>query len=184
MDWKTVTEKANQLFIELHQIHVDFYRLWASEVLLTWRWWIALGLIIIPWGVWFLVRKKESADRLLHAGFFVMLVSSSQDMIGIALGLWSYPVNVFPLMPEFIPFDISALPVATMLFIQFLPKLRPFYKAVIYSACGSFIFQPVMKFVGLYDNLGWKNYYSFPILIAIYLAANYISNKDRYGKIS
>jgi hypothetical protein len=183
MDWKTVTEQANQLFKELNSLHKDFYKLWASNVFLTWRWWIALSLIVIPWGLWFLLRKKESADRLMHAGFFVMLVSSSMDMVGIALGLWSYPANVFPLMPEFIPFDISALPVATMLLIQFFPKIIPFYKAVIYSACGSFIFQPFMKLVGLYDNLGWKNYYSFPFLFAIYLGANYMFNKDRYKKI-
>lgn len=183
MDWKEVTAQGNQLFEKLHDIHGDFYLLWVSHVFLTWRWWIALGLIIIPWGLWFLVRKKESADRLLHAGFYVMLISSSLDMIGIALGLWSYPANVFPLMPEFIPFDISALPVATMLFIQFFPKVKPFYKAIVYSACGSFIFQPIMICIGLYDNLEWKNYYSFPILIIIYLGANYFFNKDRYEKI-
>lgn len=183
MEWATIQEKANQLFLDLHNIHVDFYHLWSSDVFLTWRWWIAFGLIIIPWSLWFLVRKKESADRLMHAGFFVMLVSSSMDMIGIALGLWSYPANVFPLMPEFIPFDISSLPVVTMLFIQFFPKVKPFYKAVVYSAFASFVFQPFMSFVGLYDNLQWENYYSFPILIIIYLLANYFANKNRYAKL-
>jgi hypothetical protein len=56
-------------------------------------------------------------------------------------------------MPEFIPFDISALPVATMIFIQFFPKVKPIWKALVYSAAGTWIFQPLMKLVGLYDNL-------------------------------
>jgi len=57
-----------------------------------------------------------------------MVISSSMDMVGIAINLWSYPINVFPL-PELVPYDISALAVATILLIQFFPTVNPMLKS-------------------------------------------------------
>jgi len=183
MNWQEVAEQANTMFERLAELHKQFTSLWLSEVFLTWRWFFGVGLILVPWIVWFIVRKKQSADRLLYAGFTVMIMSSFMDVIGIALGLWSYPFNVFPLMPEFIPFDVCALPVVTMLFIQYFPKVKPIYKALIYSALGSFIFQPLMKLIALYDNLHWEHYYSFPILVGIYLVAHRAATRSRFESI-
>ena len=184
MEWTEVIEQSNRLFEELHKIHVRFYNLWVDNVLFNWRWFFGIALIFVPWIVWFLIRKKECTDRLLYAGFSVMLMSSFLDVVGIALGLWSYPFNVFPLMPEFIPFDISALPVTTMIFIQLFPKVRPVWKALVYSALGSFVFQPLMKWMGLYNNMNWEHYYSFPILVGIYLTAHYIVTRHRFSRLT
>lgn len=87
-------------------------------------------------------------------------------------------------MPEFIPYDICALPVATMLFIQFFPTVKPLIKSLVYSAFASFIFQPIGVWLGLYNNMAWKHYYSFPILIIVYLLANYIATKNNFDKIT
>lgn len=184
MDYKQIIDQSNQLFEQLVKLHQEFAKLWSGNVFLSLPWFIGISLIFGPWILWFIVRKKESADRLLYAGFFVMIVSSFQDVIGIALGLWTYPYNVFPLMPEFLPFDFSSLPVATMLFIQFFPKVKPIYKALVFAAVGSFIFQPFMVWVCLYDNLHWEHYYTFPILVGIYMAANYFTNGKRFEEIS
>lgn len=183
MNFDAVKEQSNMLFRELHETHVKFYHLWYDHILFTWRWWLSVSLIVFPWTIWFLFRKKESTDRLLYAGFFVMVISSAMDMVGIAMNLWCYPINVFPLMPEFIPFDICALPVATMLVIQFYPTVNPLIKSIVYSACGSFIFQPINSWLGLYNAMAWKNYYSFPILIFIYLLANHIASQNNFAKI-
>lgn len=183
MDYKQIIDQSNKLFEELAKLHQEFAKLWSGNVFLSLPWFIGISLIFGPWILWFFVRKKESSDRLLYAGFSVMLMSSLLDVIGIAMGLWSYPFNVFPLMPEFIPFDISSLPVATMLFIQFFPKVKPIYKALVYAAAGSFIFQPIMVWVCLYDDLNWKDYYTFPILVGIYMAANWFANRSKFEKI-
>jgi hypothetical protein len=183
MDWTQVAEQASRLFEDLHNIHVAFYDLWVNNVFLTWRWFLGVALILVPWIIWFIIKKKSSTHRLLYAGFSVMLMSAFFDVIGIALGLWCYPYNVFPLMPEFIPFDISVLPVTTMVSIQFFPKVRPIYKALICSALGSFVFQPLMQWAGLYDKMHWKDYYSFPILVGIYMAANYFATRTRFDKL-
>lgn len=183
MDFNTIKDQSNMLFKELHNTHVKFYELWVGNIIFTWRWWIAMSLIISPWVIWLLVRKKESTDRLLYAGFFIMVVSSALDMIGIALNLWSYPINVFPLMPEFIPFDICALPVGTMLFIQFFPKIKPWIKSFIYATVASFIFQPIMSWFGLYNKMDWHDYYSFPILVVLYLIADHLASKKNFAEL-
>ena len=155
-----------------------------SDILFTWRWWIALALIILPWTIWFFVRKKESTDRLLYVAFFVMVISSAMDDVGITINLWKYPVIVFPLMPEFVTFDVCALPVATMLYIQYFPNVNPYIKAVIYAVTSSFIFEPLNVWLGLYVKVHWEYYYSFPIMILIYLISNYIASRDKFSKLN
>lgn len=183
MNFETIKEQAQALFWKLHEAHIEYLHLWENGILWSWRWWIALGLIIIPWIVWLVVRKKDSTDRLLYAGFASILLSSYMDMVGVVLGLWSYPTSVFPLMPSYIPLDCSTVPVATMLFIQLFPKVKPFYKALLYGAIGAFCFEPLTDWVGLYNRQQWKSIYSFPILVLIYLICNYISKKNNFTPV-
>jgi hypothetical protein len=184
MDWTAITQQANELYGRLVQLQAEYATFWRSNVLLTWRWWLDLAIIIIPWVIWIIVRKKKSTDRLLYAGLVVMMFACYMDMVGVSMGLWTYPASAVPLMPEYIPFDISSLPVTTMLFIQFLPKLKPIYKAVIYAAIGSFVYEPFMHWVGLYDRLAWEYWYTFPILVAVYLAANFFATRDRFQPVT
>ena len=150
MDWNTLLDKSNSLYEKLHNTHLEFFDFWKDNILFTWRWWIAVSFIVLPWVIWIFLRKKESTDRLLFVAFFVMVFASALDDIGLTMNLWNYPTIVFPLLPEFITFDISVLPVATMLCIQYFPKVSPYIKAVIYSATSSFIFEPLNVKLGLY----------------------------------
>jgi len=183
MDWNTLSNRSDSLYKKLHYTHIEFFDFWKSSILFTWRWWIALGLIVLPWIIWLLVRKKESTDRLLYVGFFVMVIASALDQIGITMNLWYYPVMVFPLMPEFITFDVCVLPVATMICIQYYPKVNPYIKAVIYAVMSSFMFEPLNVSLGLYETIHWEYYYSFPIMILIYLVANYLASNDKFAKL-
>lgn len=183
MDYEALRRQVWELYNKLRDVYFEYYQLWKSEMFLTWRWWISLAIVVVPWTVWIILRKKGSTYRLLFAGFFVLIVSSFLDMLGIALRLWIYPVDLLPLMPSYIPFDFSALPVVTMLFIQYLPKVKPVFKALAFAALGSFVFQPLMIWVGLYCECVWKNWYSFPILFLIYLGANFFATRTRFEKV-
>jgi len=183
MDLNTLINKSNVLYDKLHNNHVEFYYFWKSNILFTWRWWIAVSFIILPWAIWLFVRKKESTDRLLYVAFFVMVLSSALDNIGMTINLWNYPVSVFPLLPEFITFDVCALPVATMICIQYFPNVSPYIKAVVYALTSSFIFEPLNVWLGLYEKVHWEYYYSFPIMILIYLMANYLASSNKFDKL-
>ena len=185
MDWNALLSKSNSLYDKLYETNIEFNDFWKNNVLFTWRWWIAVSLIILPWIIWLFARKKESTDRLLYVGFFVAIFACALDDIGLKMNLWNYPVVVFPLMPEFITFDVCVLPVATMLFIQYFPKVNPYIKAIIYAFISSFIFEPLNVIFGLYVKRNWEYYYSFPIMIIIYLVANYIAfRRNKFAKLN
>jgi len=183
MDWSALLNKSDSLYGKLYNTHVEFFDFWKSNILFTWRWWIAISFIVLPWIIWLFIRKKESTDRLLYVALFVMIFSSALDDIGLTMNLWNYPTIVFPLMPEFITFDVSVLPVATMIFIQYFPRVSPYIKAVIYSVSSSFIFEPLNVKLGFYVKIHWEYYYSVPIMIFIYLVANYLASNDKFAKL-
>lgn len=157
---------ANQKY---HQANLDIFKIWKSHMLFKWFWWVELALTILPWILWFIVRKKESTHRLLYGGFVVLILTAFLDMLGMSLGLWGYNANLLPIIPPYIPWDFTLMPVVAMLFYQYKPNANPFIKAIIFSAIASFVIQPFFAWIGFYNPQDWKHEYSFPIIIAIYL---------------
>jgi hypothetical protein len=101
------------------------------------------------------------------------------------LHLWTYPTTVTPMMPSFLPFDLSALPVATMLWLQFFPGMKLAWKALLYAAAGT-AFDYACDAIGLsvQEGWGWSRAYTFLILILLYLLAFWIANRLRYEPIA
>jgi hypothetical protein len=129
------------------------------------------------------VHKKESTCRLLFAGFTVLIVTTFLDRAGVKFGLWSYPVSFLPLMPDFVIFDLSLLPVVTMLFIQFFPNVRPYIKGIIYAVVGALVFQPLMRLMGFYCGEIWKDWYSLPFLFGIYMMDDFAATRKSFQMI-
>ena len=176
-------QQSNEFYQNLVELYHNFYAHWKDHIFLTWRWWVGGGLIVVPWVVWLIVRRKESTARLLFSGMFVMLVAAVLDLVGSFLGLWTYPYKVFPLMPELVPYDLSSLPVATMVFLQYFPKVKPVIKAIVYAGLGAFVFEPLMIWLKLYDNINWPHYFSYPILFAIYLIAHRLAKASSFAPV-
>ena len=152
-------------------------------MLFTWHWWFNLALTIVPWVVWIIIRKKDSTYRLLTAGLFSMFLSSFLDVVGVALGLWGYNSVLIPLIPPFSPWDSSLFPVAVMIFIQYCPKINIFLKAIIYSAISSFIVEPFFALINFYEPKHWNYFYSFIIVIIIYLICDFLTTRKSYKEI-
>jgi len=112
-----------------------------------------------------------------------MVIAELLDVCGVEAGLWSYNIDIDPFTPSFLTFDFSLLPVATMVFLQCKPEFNPVLKAIVYSAFSCFIFQPIFVWLGIYNRLQWKDYYSFPFLIIIYLIAYYCSTRETFKKL-
>lgn len=122
MDWRSIVEQSTNFYKDVHNTNLEYYHLWMDHILFTWKWWLAVSSLLLPWIIWLIFRKKESQDRLLYVGFFIIVVSSALDTTGLGLSLWCYPITIFPIIHGFAKYDISILPVSTMLFIQILPK--------------------------------------------------------------
>lgn len=167
----------------IHKADLLMTKLWLNYVLYGWRWWIGVFLMLAPWALWFIFRKKDSSDRLLYAGLFTILISSWFDVLGILFGLWSYYFPVVPFSPAFVPWDFSLLPVITMFFLQYKPEINPYLKAVIYAAIGSYFAQPLFVWMGYYNPKHWEHYYSLPIFFIIYLVAHKFSVATHFEKL-
>lgn len=167
----------------LDKINSDIRTIMVNNLFFTWRWWLGLALTIVPWIIWFRIRKKDSTSRLLFAGFITLILSSYMDIVGQQLGLWVYYVDIEPINPSFEMFDFSLLPITTMLFLQYKPNISPIIKSVVYSVTGSFIIQPLFIFLKFYNPVHWKNFYSIPFLIVIYLTAHYCVTRKSFSKL-
>ncbi|WP_391557900.1 CBO0543 family protein [Robertmurraya sp.] len=176
-------KKADKVYDRIAAVHDDKLELWIDHVVFTWQWWLGVFLTVIPWVIWFYVRKKDSTFRLITAGMFVIIISSWLDFVGVVRGFWHYNYDVIPTLPAFIPWDFTLLPVTVMLFLQFKPQMNPLIKGIVFAALSSFVGEPLFVWLKVYEPEKWKYIYSFPILICIYLIAYFISKRNEFEKI-
>ena len=177
MDVFQVMQSYDALRTSAIELHFKLIDLWYYDFLSNRRWWVNLGILIIPWIVWIYLRKKESTDRLLYGGIVAIGITSTLDGIGVEYGLWNYHYNVDPLIPPFLPFDLSLFPVAIMLSLQYKPKFNPIIKAIIFSLIISFIIQPIAVKLLIFNPKLFKTFYFVPIHIIVYLIIYYVTYK-------
>ncbi len=168
---------------EVNEANVLMHNVWKEHMLFTWQWWLAVFLTILPWIVWFFLRKKDSTDRLMYAGFFMMVISSWLDFLGVVYGLWLYYVDVYYSIPPHIMWDFSVIPITVMLLIQYKPNFSPLIKSMIFASFGV-LGEVVFQWIDFYEVLKWKIIYSIPIYMLLYLLANYLAHRDRYTPLS
>ncbi len=142
----------------------------------TWKWWILIFLAICSWIVWIVWRDKKLTHHLLYAGLFVALATFYMDTIGMAFGLWSYPIKDIPLIPSYVTWDFCLIPVASMFTLQYKPNANPLIKALSLAIVGAFIVQPIATWFGYYHLKHWHHSYSFPLIIIIYLFGYFFYN--------
>lgn len=178
-----VINKASQLNESFHQVISTYFRFWREDIVFTWHWWLELGLTVLPWAVWVIIRKKDSTVRLLCAGFFVLNISSYLDMLGLSLGLWGYNSALIPTIPSYAPWNFSLLPVAAMVFYQYKPTVSPFLKALLFAGFSAFVWEPFFSWLRIYEPMHWRHIYSFPIFVLIYLLGHFIVTRKHYAPL-
>lgn len=124
MNWESVLDWTRDYYERLHALRNEDIAFWADNVVFTWRWWLKVALLVIPWIVWLLARKKDSSRRLLTAGILVIAISFLLDEVGTMLGLWFYSTKLLPFIPGNFVYNVTMLPVAVMLLIQWFPKIN------------------------------------------------------------
>ena len=179
MDGKTFAT-VRRIYQMIDQANDEMLQVWQNEIVFTWRWWLEIALSIIPWVLWFFYRKRESTGRLLCTGFLVVIISSWFDFLGTTIGLWYYPVKLIPTVPSYIVYDFTLMPVIVMSLLQVRPEINAFVKGCLFAGVTAFVGEPVFEWLHFYNPVHWKHIYSFPIYLAIYLIANYVSHIKSY----
>lgn len=177
-------EKMDKLSTEHTDLIMRIFDLWAQEIVFTWRWWLGVILTVLTWLFWMRFHNKESRNRLLTAGFFVMALSVSLDAIGVQVGLWSYRYEVLPFIPAYVPYDLALMPVVVMLLIQFKPEYSAFKKSIAFGLLSAFVGEPFIVFLDIYKPLEWQFVYSLPIYMMIFLIAHWLTFSNKYQKMN
>lgn len=174
--------------IKAHELLVDgtyrYFEVWKDHILFSWRWWVLLFIAVMSWIIWVVFHQKESSDRLLYVGLFVVLISSWLDFLGVMFNLWYYTADLIPSNPGFISFDFCVLPVFAMLLIQWKPQASPFLKALLFGGVNAFIGEYLLIWMDIYKPSHWHPMYFFPILSGIYWISYVISTRNRFRPLT
>lgn len=176
--------QSEKAYNQLTEISSLFAKIVKEEFLSTWQWWFGLALFIVPWIVWFRLRKKDSTGRLLLGGLLTIILSLTIDLAALSLGLWSYPMVIIPLAPFlFLPYHFSLAPVVVMLALQIKPKMNTLLKGVIFSSIMAFGGMNFFNAIDFYNPKNWSTVYDFIIFLTLYYAAYSLTKIESYNKL-
>jgi hypothetical protein len=169
---------------EIEQLIDKKVQIWFDHVLFSDLWWMGVALSVIPWIIWFYFRRRQSTDRLLYVGFYVMTISVVLDLMGDQLGLWHYRYLVVPVLPTYFPWDTTLMPLTVIFLLQIKPNINPWYKATFFALLTSYGAEPLFDWIGVYEPTGWRYSYSIPIQMAIYMSAHYLSRRNKFAELT
>ncbi|TXC85659.1 hypothetical protein FS935_20040 [Metabacillus litoralis] len=139
---------------------------WENHNYLTARWWFLVILSVLAPITWWKFIDKKRLIEITSFGLFYGVSAIILDSIGSNAMVWTYPVRLTPyLIPQLYPYDVGIVIVPFMYVYQrFGDKASKFLIANgILSAFLAFIAEPVMEMLNIYQEITWRNIYSFPI---------------------
>lgn len=158
-------------------------RAWLDHGLFEWNWWILVAFLIVPWIVWIRVFDRKRVMEISLFGCLVVIITTLLDAIGTDLSFWIYPVELFPITPRAIAFDMSLIAIAFMLLYQYFDRWKTYSMALISMALiFAFIAEPICHYLNLVFYVKWEYYYSFFYYTALGIFCKFII--ERLKKIS
>ena len=83
--------------------------------------------------------RQKKQHSLFYAGLFSMLMATLLDSAGVSQGGWNYNTLLLPYFPEYLPWDLTIMPVVTMLFLQYFPNISPWLKGAAFTVIASYV---------------------------------------------
>ncbi|PLT29434.1 CBO0543 family protein [Peribacillus deserti] len=140
----------------------DILEHWYHEDFLSIRWWFLFGCTLIPYYIWWKLVERDRFFEIFTFGLVTTITSCIFDVVGVYLGLWDYPAQFIPLVPFFVPADITAIPVTSMLLYQYCKHWKSFTAAsMALSAVFAYVFEPLFIKLDIFEIYKWKHTYGF-----------------------
>lgn len=156
-------EVIREVHKELGAMKLEY---WIQHDLFSYQWWLLVILLIVPWIVWWRFVDRNKISQILLFGSLLMILVMMLDDFGVESHLWSYPYQLFNLMPRLISIDQGIIIIAHMFLYQFFPKWKKFLIAnTVMAILFTFIFEPIVVWIGIYKLENWRYIYSLPIYI-------------------
>lgn len=164
-----MTEKLEQ-YAQILDVQKNYHSLqiqhWLQYQVFTYQWWTLLAMLIVPWIIWWRLVDRAKTGIIFAYGLYILFVITAMDAIGFALQLWTYPIQLLPLVPNSLGIDWGVLTVLHMLVYQYFPKWKSFIVAeTITATLLAFVGEPFAEWFGVYLALHWYHHWSFPIYI-------------------
>jgi len=154
-----------QLETKLTQVRIEN---WINQDIFSYQWWILLGTLFTPWLLWWKWVDKTRLTEITLYGAITLILASFLDAILSELVLWEYNYYLIPLWPRLISADFALLPVTYMFIYQYFREWKKFLLGIfVVSALYSFVGEPLLIWLDIYELHGWKHIYSFPIYIVM-----------------
>lgn len=170
--------ELDRILEEYGNIHDEIEHVWLEHMVFTWHWWLDAALAVLPWVVWLIVRDRKRQHSLFYAGLFSMFVATMLCMAGVSQGGWNYNTLLLPYFPEYLPWDITVMPVGTMFFLQYFPKVKPWLKGAVFGVVAAYVIEPIFIWLGMYEPSSWEHHYSLPIYFVIYMISNWLYTRS------
>lgn len=155
---------------------------WKEEVFLSWQWILLLLVTVLATLAWLRLVVCGKLRPILICGALTLIFSLLADTIGGELLLWDYPRMLIPWGPRNTAIDWM-IALFFMLMYQHFPKWRAYLSASLALAVlFSFVLEPLVKAMGIYQEYDWKSWYSFPIYFSMACAIK--AATDRLDRIS
>jgi hypothetical protein len=150
---------------------------WVKYELFTPQFWLLVGILIIPWIIWWRMVDRRRFLEIIIYGLLISTAASFLDEVGCQLNWWEYRYDIEPLFPRLIPMNFTMLPVLYMLVYQYFSEWKSFVMAnIVMAALMTFVGEPLFVSTGIYVLLEWKHLYSFPIYIILALLLKLLLN--------
>ncbi|MCA1029738.1 hypothetical protein LCL95_01675 [Bacillus timonensis] len=157
-------------FEEVLEAEKKFYDVlqayWHTHNFLTLKWWFLVVLTILPPLVWWYLVDKRRLTEITSFGLFYGVSAIILDSIGSNALVWAYPIRLTPyLFPQLYPYDVGVVIIPFMLVYQRWGKDGKLFMiaSLFLSLFLAFIAETAMERFGIYQEMSWKNIYSFPI---------------------
>ncbi len=149
---------------------------WLENTVFTWRWWLLLAVLIVPWIIWYRTTRK---NHIINAVIFAMIMAVMAiffDEFFYSLSCWTYPHDVIPVLPRLSSVDYTAIPlIFTVVYQHFSDWKRFFWVTIAVSTVASFVGEPLVVRGGMYVLVKWNYFYSWPIYIAMPICAKWLT---------
>jgi hypothetical protein len=173
-----VYNQIDKMGSKYHSMLTD---LWLRHDLFSLQWWFIIILNVL-----FLILLFVLIDRyrilLISLAFMIAYsIVGIADEVGSFFDAWSYPHQLIVFTHRFNAVDFAAIPAMLALVYQFFSKWKNYWIAsILVSAVISFIGIPLFVFFGLYKIENWNYFYSFLVMILLFVLTKAIS--DFVGK--
>jgi hypothetical protein len=144
---------------------------------LWWDWVVFWSYTFSPWGVLWLLGKRNRARESIPAGILFALIAYVLDSIGTQLGFWVYPTQMVPLQSGNMIWNVvAAAPEAMLLAQKDLENPRHTWWWILgMSVANSLAELFALKTTHLMRYPRWSPWLSIPIYIVCFWGVVYFT---------